>query len=766
MPNAAGAITYLLDLRCLQDPNYAARGIGRHAAALLAHARTHTAGARLTGLTDPDLPDLPAHWRAMVDDLRTTAYPGALAMPCRLVQFAPMSFDPLFVARLLQHEAVPSATVVYDFIPFEAPDAFLPAPAARLDYHAALCWLARYRLFLPISATAAAGLVRHLGVAEADRAITGSPLGPGFEDIRPGMPRHVLMVGGQDRRKNAACAVRAHARCAVLQSAGIPLVIGGGYPPDWMAELRALASACGGRPELLELPGHVPDAALIELYRTALAVVVPSLAEGFSLPVIEAMAAGVPVLASDIGAHRELIDDPAALFAPDDDAALAAGLAALAASPAARAAFAARGSAVWPRYRAGAVAARFWSAIAARFADAPLAAPMLRAGRRPHIALLSPLPPQRSGVADYTAAMLPALARRAELHLFSDTPRRAAPQGGSSLAPLSAFAHLSHRFDRVVSVLGNHPMHLPILRMFRRHGGAAILHDARLLCLYGHGAGADHAAAVAARELGRPVSAADVHAWMADENLAATPFLGEAAMAEPLLVHAPGIAADIAARHGRAPALLPFAVYRPFAPAELTAEARAAARARLGLPADAPVIGSFGFVHGNKAPEVCIWALETLHGWGHKAHLLFVGGNDQDPAEWQRLADRLGLGRHVHFTGRFIDEAGYRDHLRAADAAIQLRRLPWSGISGALQDCIAAGLPGVANAGLADDLDAPSTIRRVSDSLSPVLVAEALADIFEAGADRRIAEAGRAAHQAARSPEAYAAALCTALGLD
>ena len=106
-----------------------------------------------------------------------------------------------------------------------------------------------------------------------------------------------------------------------------------------------MAAALGGNPELVQAPGHVDEPALLSLYANALCVVAPSKAEGFSLPVVEAMAAGIPALASDIPAHRELLT--AGLFPADDFDALAV-LLRQAADPAWRSMALARQAAIWP----------------------------------------------------------------------------------------------------------------------------------------------------------------------------------------------------------------------------------------------------------------------------------------------------------------------------------------------------------------------------------------------------------------------------------
>ena len=78
------------------------------------------------------------------------------------------------------------------------------------------------------------------------------------------------------------------------------------------------------------LPGHLPDDAVADVYRGAAAVVIPSRAEGFGLPVLEAMACGVPVVCSDIPVLHEIADGVAIFADPNSaDSFAAAMLAAL-----------------------------------------------------------------------------------------------------------------------------------------------------------------------------------------------------------------------------------------------------------------------------------------------------------------------------------------------------------------------------------------------------------------------------------------------------
>ena len=755
--------TCLIDARCLQDPAYAERGIGRHSSALLDHARAHLPGTRLLGIADPRLPALPARVRDLLDGVRTTSYTGALRGPCCHVQLSPMTHDPLFVARLLHHPAIPSATAIYDFIPLEEPDRYLPSQEARLEYHVSLRWLARHQLFLPISAAAAGGLRRLLGAPDSRIVVTGAPLAPAFEQLRPGTPRHVLVVAGADPRKNPECAVRAHARSRAMQDGRIPLVITGAYDAGWLDAQRAEAAALGGDGDLVRTPGHLDEAALLDLFANALCVVTPSRAEGFSLPVIEAMAAQAPVLASDIPAHRELLDD--ALFPPDDDGVLAQLLDQVAGA-AWRAAALERQNQVWPRFRARNVAARFWSGVRRL---APGQAPAASRAR-PKVAFVTPLPPDPSGVADYSAVTCAELGKRVELHVLTPSPGAPLPKGAASVRPMSILPMLSSRFDRIVNVLGNSHYHLGILHTMLRHGGAVIQHDGRMVDLYAAHVSLAQTERMAEAELGRPLRQNEIWHWLAGDTPPPVLILGEiAAAAEPMLLHSRMSVEEVRRRYGHAATHLPFSLYRTFPEAALGSKGRSDARGRLGIGAGQVLLATFGYVHPSKAPTDCVWALELLRGWGIDARLHFVGAAIMALEPLQQLIAELGLRPYVRLGETYVDEQAYQDHLIGADIGIQLRTTGAGSVSGALADCVAAGLPSVASATLADSIDAPDYVRAVPDNPSPVLVAEAAASLLgrrsHDGLERRSHDDARRAYVASHGFDSYAARLCAALGL-
>ena len=785
----------LLDVRCLQDPDYARRGVGRHALALLRGARASRPALRLQGLVDSELPPLIEEACGELEAVHVNAYAaggaGSSAQPPSVfVSLSPMTHDPLFAARLLVDPALLRVAVVYDFIPNRYRDRYLPTAAAQLGYATQLRWLARCSLFTPISRSAADDMRTLMGVPEHRIAVTGAPIDPGFETIpelkasrdakrgRRGLrPRHLLVVGGGDPRKNPEAVIRAHAGSRSLQAQGLPLVIAGNYAAETAQMFRDIAATLGARPELVEVPGHITEDALHRLYAQALLVVCPSRDEGFSLPVVESMAAGVPTLGSDIPAHRELLEDAGQRFPLDDDAALTGLLEAMLADEERCRAALTRQAEMWPRFRAEAVASRFWDAIQTRLEasagvpDArPRPSPAIIRGAKAKVAILSPMPPDRSGCADYTAATCSELGRLVDLHVFTDTASPTRPDNVASIRPLSALAHVLPQFDRVVSVVGNSHFHTAIFHMLLRYGGACIAHDARMLGFYAGLLGMKRACAAAAAELGRRVDEAEMRGWLSDENTAEALLLGDLArVSAPMVVHSAATARMMQERHAVTAPCLPFSIYRPIAEDMFNPQARAAARARLNLADGELVIATFGYVHDTKCPQDCVWALERLRAWGLPARLHFVGSvaMEDGGAELKRLIGKLGLWDSVRLSEHYFSEQTYGDYLLGADLAVQLRTFDLGGLSGALLDCVAAGLPTVTNNALGAAVGvAVDYVRRIPDAISPVLIAEALADLVANRMPAALHAVERRRFVVGRSMARYAEGLCEVLGLD
>lgn len=167
-----------------------------------------------------------------------------------------------------------------------------------------------------------------LGVRTPDRArgLTETEI---RDRLSAGRRPIVLSVSAKLRHKNL---VRLLGALAQLAAPDRPLLVIPGYPTEHEQELREHAERLGCADDVRFL-GWVSTEELEGLYSAAAAFVFPSLAEGFGLPVLEAMIRGVPVACSGRGALAEVAGDAALLFDPESEPAIAAAIESLLSDP-------------------------------------------------------------------------------------------------------------------------------------------------------------------------------------------------------------------------------------------------------------------------------------------------------------------------------------------------------------------------------------------------------------------------------------------------
>jgi glycosyltransferase involved in cell wall biosynthesis len=214
----------------------------------------------------------------------------------------------------------PLVMSVHDTLPLEIPHLY----SARAIRHAraGLAKASRAQVVLALCEASADRIAEMAGV-DRDRIVVAPPgRRPELGVHEPLVePPYLLAVGSVTPRKGFQVLIEA---LAALGADSPPLVVAG--PDGWRAEevkQRATDLAVADRVRFL---GHVPDDDLERLYRHAVALVHPSVAEGFGIPCLEALGFGTPVVAADIPSVRELGDGCIELVTPDDPEALAAGL--------------------------------------------------------------------------------------------------------------------------------------------------------------------------------------------------------------------------------------------------------------------------------------------------------------------------------------------------------------------------------------------------------------------------------------------------------
>jgi len=185
-------------------------------------------------------------------------------------------------------------------------------------------WAARADAILAVSETTRADAVEILGIPR--ERITVVPLGvlqpqPSVLQtaVRPHPRPYLLYVGTRYEYKNFRRMVQAYAGASRSNRAFDLVCYGGGA---FSSHEKALLAGCGIADRVHQRSGD--DSQLLHYYWHARALVLPSVYEGFGLPLLEAMSAGCPVLASDIPSSREVAGDAALYFSPTDTGSMTA----------------------------------------------------------------------------------------------------------------------------------------------------------------------------------------------------------------------------------------------------------------------------------------------------------------------------------------------------------------------------------------------------------------------------------------------------------
>jgi glycosyltransferase involved in cell wall biosynthesis len=383
-----------------------------------------------------------------------------------------------------------------------------------------------------------------------------------------------------------------------------------------------------------------------------------------------------------------------------------------------------------------------WTEIDATAAERRSAAPP---AARPRLAYISPLPPEKSGIADYSAELAPELARFYEVELIVAQARVAdARLDGLPQRSVDWFRSHAHQFDRLLYHFGNSHPHQHMFALLREHPGIVVLHDfyfsgvldnleregylaqCFLHALYeshGYSGLFDH------RKQGRNPSI-----WKYPLNK------GVLDNAAGVIVHS-DFSRQLAERWygpGAAAGWRTVPLLRGKPQGSAAPAARAAARARLQLAPGDYLVCSFGMLGRTKLNEELLdaWLASPLAA-DPRCKLLFVGENEPGAygAALRRTIAAASRNGSIATTG-FVDAATYADYLAACDCAVQLRSSTRGETSAAVLDCLLYGVPTIVNAHGATAAIDERLLVKLADQFSGDELAAALARVRDDAALR------------------------------
>jgi glycosyltransferase involved in cell wall biosynthesis/SAM-dependent methyltransferase len=284
------------------------------------------------------------------------------------------------------------------------------------------------------------------------------------------------------------------------------------------------------------------------------------------------------------------------------------------------------------------------------------------------------MPPSKSGIADYSAALVAGMAERADVTVFDSADLRFDPSA----------------FDVALYHLGNNPHHDFVYETALRHPGVVVMHEANLHHLIAHLTikRGDWDAYMAECELNGGASALDFARRVRTleigpdyEGVAMTRRLLDASRG--VIVHSHFVARETRAQGFTGPiAVIPHGAWIP-------QTERLATRHLLGLDETTPLIGAFGYLKPYKRIAESLRALRRLVKLDPRVRMILVGEPHPDfPVE--QLIRTLGLQDHVRILG-FVPIEKFVDYMGACDIVLNLRFPTVGETSGSLTRALGLG---------------------------------------------------------------------------
>lgn len=603
-----------------------------------------------------------------------------------------------------------SIATVHDLIPLKFPEQYLDRldPGAFDDYIGRLTRLPLLDGIIAVSKATRDDLLRYTSVPEQKITVIYEGVGGMFFDrpsrtdaeevgFRYGLPRDFLFsFGGENFRKNNDNLIRSFAILIKKYSRDIALVLGSDFTKEYRDGLTRLAEELGVAGKVM-FTGAIPDGDLTAIYNLSTVFVFPSLYEGFGLPVLEAMAAGTPVAASNASSIPEVLGDAGIYFDPADPEDIAAKLAKLLDDGDMRKRFSEASALRAGEFNWDKTVAE----IANLFASRPVKTgektlPGAKAERKKtRMAFFSPLNPQHSGIADYSEDLLAHLRRYAKVDLFVDGIIPSNPDVADNFRyyDYKEFEKMAASYDTILYHMGNNTLHEYIYKTLKRFPGITVLHDYNIHSFIRSTTltKGDHQAYINEIEacygqLGRFITEKikkydfdlNVHRFSLNDEVFNS--------SKAVIVHSRWCMEQTA---GNNVFVVPHGInIEPLTTGEIRS-----IRDGLGITQDTLMLACLGDIVFTKRIDVVIKAFSIFRLFNKEAKLFLIGKRYPDMEDKvRRLVDFYGLEGSTTITGK-VDLDIFKKYMKASDIILNLRYPTMGETSGSLIRAMSYGKP-------------------------------------------------------------------------
>ncbi len=696
--------------------------------------------------------DYANEWRRQSAELVREAFFGSLKPDMVHVSslFEGLGDDAVTSIGVLSN-TIPTAVTLYDLIPYIYRKPYLENPAVEKWYLEKIQHLQRADLWLAISESSRREGIEHLSFSENQSINISTDVDAHFQQQKIsveseqllrqkyGLHRPFLMyTGGIDHRKNIEGLIRAFSKLPSVLRTQYQLVIVCSVQPERMYLLEQLVAQQGLEKGDVVLTGFVPEDDLLVLYNLCSLFVFTSWLEGFGLPALEAMRCGAPVIGANTFCLSEVIGWGEAMFDPHSDEAMAAAMERALSDATFRAELVNNSKKQSAKFSWDNSAQRALAAMEQLHVERSAKSTVKDiVARRPRLAYVSPLPPEKSGIADYGAELLPELARHYEIDVIVTQEEISDPwiRANCSVRTVEWFVENSDKYERVLYHFGNSTFHQHMFDLLKKIPGVVVLHEFFLAHVLEFMEGSEYQAEAWSQALyyshGYNAVKQRFHAPEAAGVNWSYPCNFEVIQsALGIIVHSehPRWLANQWFGHGTAE---DWAVI-PLPRVAKNANNKAEARRQLMLEDNDFVVCSFGILGPAKSNHRLLSAwLKSILARNADCILIFVGENNQDEygADFLGRIRALGIENRIQITG-WTDFDVYNQYLTAADVGVQLRENSRGETSAAVLDCMNYGLATIVNAhGSMADL-ADDGVYKISDKFNDLELTAALESLF------------------------------------